>query len=96
MVLVRMATGESWNGIMHDCMTPGDLMSEVVAYLYFSTFVVLGQFMMINLFVAVILENFEREFSSDSTAKVCVVHSDACACACASRDACSPSLHGSR
>ena len=64
------SAGESWNGIMHDVMKPDDLVSELAAYLYFSSFVVLGQFMMINLFVAVILENFEREFSSDTTSKV--------------------------
>ena len=55
---------------MHDVVTPGDVSSQVVAYLYFGSFVVLGQFMMINLFVAVILENFEREFASSSVSKV--------------------------
>ena len=55
---------------MHDVITPGDVSSQVIAYLYFGSFVVLGQFMMINLFVAVILENFEREFASSSVSKV--------------------------
>jgi len=55
---------------MHDTFQPGDVGGAVVAYLYFSTFIILGQFMMINLFVAVILENFEREFASDKTSQV--------------------------
>jgi len=56
---------------MHDCITPGDLVSELTAYTYFCSFTVLGMFTMINLFVAVILENFEREFSCDATSHVC-------------------------
>lgn len=55
---------------MHDVITPGDVLSQVVAYAYFGSFVVLAQFMMLNLFVAVILEQFEREFASDSISKV--------------------------
>lgn len=60
LVVYRMSTGESWNGIMHDCMAAG----TVVTVFYFTSFVLLGQFIMLNLFVAVILENFEREMAA--------------------------------
>ena len=36
------------------------------AYRYFVSFVLLGQFIMLNLFVAVILENFEYEMGAES------------------------------
>lgn len=55
---------------MHECFDPGDVGGAIVAYAYFSLFVILGQFMMLNLFVAVILENFEREMDVSTVAKV--------------------------
>jgi len=53
--LFRMATGESWNGIMHDCM-------QVYwwSWLYFTSFVVFGAYMILNLLIAIILETFSR------------------------------------
>lgn len=62
MILLRMSTGGNWNGIMHECST----VSAVAASLYFPTFVFAGQLMMLNLFVAVILENFEREIQAEA------------------------------
>ena len=95
LLLFRMATGESWNGIMHDCMITrlctkvinplyGDLNGQyfnsddpriyglreedlengcsphpVVAIVYFISFVVLCAFVMLNLVVGVILDNFQ-------------------------------------
>jgi hypothetical protein len=67
--LFRMATGESWNGIMHDAMNPEvdipvkcdpavSKCGSAAAIPYFVTFVFLGQFMMLNLFIAVVLDEF--------------------------------------
>ena len=102
LVLFRMTTGESWNGIMHDCMIrkncieilntanivcssngggdchyvdPGDPILDslkededyldrcgtapIVAIMFFCSFVVLCAFLLLNLLIAVILDNFE-------------------------------------
>ena len=59
LLLFRCSTGESWNGIMHD-LSQGensDNSASAVAF-FFISFVVLCLFMMVNLFIAVILENF--------------------------------------
>jgi hypothetical protein len=64
LTLFRMATGESWNGLMHDAsVRPPDCVepqcgSKLQAYAFFLTFEVLVFFVLINLFVAVILESF--------------------------------------
>ena len=55
LTLFRMLTGESWNAIAHDCA--GE--TSGMALLYFMSFVVFGQFIMLNLFVAVVVENFQ-------------------------------------
>ncbi|XP_068695384.1 voltage-dependent calcium channel type A subunit alpha-1-like isoform X1 [Montipora foliosa] len=66
-VLFRSATGENWNLIMLDCgdgakcenddnRTCG---STFAAVLYFCSFIFLSMFLMLNLFVAVIMDNFE-------------------------------------
>jgi hypothetical protein len=69
LTLFRMSTGESWNGIMRDAMPneftcirdnpnapEGEVCGSAAAVPFFVTFVVFGQFMMLNLFIAVILE----------------------------------------
>ncbi|KXZ52368.1 hypothetical protein GPECTOR_9g412 [Gonium pectorale] len=99
LLLFRMITGESWNGIMHDCMitkgcvlltsdftspatgaalaagsyfdpgdpqlsgVPPDLLNDrcaltpAAAVIYFPVFIILCAFIMLNLIVAVIVEN---------------------------------------
>lgn len=55
LVMFKMLTGENWNFIMHDCM--------VVTWLavpFFVTFVVLGQFVLLNLVIAIIIEAFSE------------------------------------
>jgi hypothetical protein len=61
LTLFRTATGESWNGLMHDLEAKG----FSVALPYFVSFVVVGTFIMLNLFIAVILENFAEAQSED-------------------------------
>lgn len=72
-VLFRSATGEDWHNIMLDCWdeAPCDESiakgadsqqtcgSTVGAVLYFVSFIFLSMFLMLNLFVAVIMDNFE-------------------------------------
>ncbi|GMH51784.1 hypothetical protein TrLO_g993 [Triparma laevis f. longispina] len=61
LTLFRTATGESWNGLMHDLEAKG----HAVALPYFMSFVVIGTFIMLNLFIAVILENFAEAQNED-------------------------------
>ncbi|KAI4877779.1 hypothetical protein NFI96_032999 [Prochilodus magdalenae] len=69
MLLFRSATGEAWHDIMLSCLgnkecdplsgnTEPECGSEF-AYLYFVSFIFLCSFLMLNLFVAVIMDNFE-------------------------------------
>nr|XP_061830045.1 voltage-dependent P/Q-type calcium channel subunit alpha-1A-like isoform X11 [Nerophis lumbriciformis] len=69
MLLFRSATGEAWHDIMLSCLggKPCDELSgntepecgSQVAYLYFVSFIFFCSFLMLNLFVAVIMDNFE-------------------------------------
>ncbi|XP_060715817.1 calcium channel, voltage-dependent, P/Q type, alpha 1A subunit, b isoform X8 [Tachysurus vachellii] len=69
MLLFRSATGEAWHEIMLSCLggMPCDIASgnqtdecgSNVAYAYFVSFIFLCSFLMLNLFVAVIMDNFE-------------------------------------
>eukprot|EP01065_Artemidia_motanka_P052348 TRINITY_DN9431_c0_g1_i1.p1 TRINITY_DN9431_c0_g1~~TRINITY_DN9431_c0_g1_i1.p1 ORF type:complete len:1882 (+),score=565.62 TRINITY_DN9431_c0_g1_i1:528-5648(+) len=67
LLLFRMVTGENWNAVMHDTMvTPPecghngteDCGSPDTAPLYYISFLLLAAFVLINLFVAIILDNF--------------------------------------
>nr|XP_020470735.1 voltage-dependent N-type calcium channel subunit alpha-1B-like isoform X4 [Monopterus albus] len=68
-LLFRSATGEAWHEIMLACLSnrPCDKLSGTVekecgsdfAYFYFVSFIFLCSFLMLNLFVAVIMDNFE-------------------------------------
>uniref|UniRef100_A0A8C2J5F2 Voltage-dependent P/Q-type calcium channel subunit alpha-1A n=1 Tax=Cyprinus carpio TaxID=7962 RepID=A0A8C2J5F2_CYPCA len=69
MLLFRSATGEAWHEIMLACLggmecdeSSGNEGSECgsnFAYAYFVSFIFLCSFLMLNLFVAVIMDNFE-------------------------------------
>ncbi|XP_063787224.1 voltage-dependent P/Q-type calcium channel subunit alpha-1A isoform X12 [Pseudophryne corroboree] len=69
MLLFRSATGEAWHDIMLSCLSekPCDVLSGIkekacgseFAYFYFVSFIFLCSFLMLNLFVAVIMDNFE-------------------------------------
>ncbi|XP_011949481.1 PREDICTED: voltage-dependent P/Q-type calcium channel subunit alpha-1A isoform X3 [Cercocebus atys] len=68
-LLFRSATGEAWHNIMLSCLSgkPCDKNSGILtrecgnefAYFYFVSFIFLCSFLMLNLFVAVIMDNFE-------------------------------------
>ncbi|XP_073397287.1 voltage-dependent N-type calcium channel subunit alpha-1B [Dendrobates tinctorius] len=69
MLLFRSATGEGWHEIMLSCLSnrlcdssSGNSKEECgsdFAYFYFVSFIFLCSFLMLNLFVAVIMDNFE-------------------------------------
>uniref|UniRef100_UPI0037E984D5 voltage-dependent N-type calcium channel subunit alpha-1B-like n=1 Tax=Semicossyphus pulcher TaxID=241346 RepID=UPI0037E984D5 len=68
-LLFRSATGEAWHEIMLACLsnrrcdslsgTLGKECGSDFAYFYFVSFIFLCSFLMLNLFVAVIMDNFE-------------------------------------
>uniref|UniRef100_A0A3Q0SV45 Voltage-dependent N-type calcium channel subunit alpha n=1 Tax=Amphilophus citrinellus TaxID=61819 RepID=A0A3Q0SV45_AMPCI len=68
-LLFRSATGEAWHEIMLACLSnqqcdqrseiPGEECGSDFAYFYFVSFIFLCSFLMLNLFVAVIMDNFE-------------------------------------
>ena len=74
LTMLRCATGESWNTIMHDAMiTPdtrdeldqplctveaGDCGSPIVSLIYFISFTVLSSFVILNMMIALILEEY--------------------------------------
>jgi hypothetical protein len=76
LVVFRMSTGESWNGIMNECRVsepdcdnnfdngpgkpPGNC-GSFIAIIFFTGFQIAGQYIMLNLFIAVMLEYYQRE-----------------------------------
>ncbi|XP_010783071.1 sodium leak channel non-selective protein [Notothenia coriiceps] len=77
-VLFRIVTGEDWNKIMHDCMvqapfcTPDkhrywetDCGNYAGALIYFCSFYVIIAYIMLNLLVAIIVENFSLFYSTE-------------------------------
>jgi hypothetical protein len=78
LLLFRMATGESYNGVMHDCMVKPpmccseDMMAEglcgkvncgepVGAPIFFLSFFIMSALLMLNLLVAIILDNYSEQ-----------------------------------
>jgi hypothetical protein len=63
MTLFRASTGESWNGIMHDCKDAG-----ILGYLFWVFFLLISSFIFVNVFIAVIYEEFKNvQHSNDTT-----------------------------
>lgn len=56
MTLFRASTGESWNGIMHDCYTGEGLL----AVFFWAAFQLISFFIFMNVFIAVIGESFDE------------------------------------
>ncbi|XP_016408953.1 sodium leak channel non-selective protein-like [Sinocyclocheilus rhinocerous] len=77
-VLFRIVTGEDWNKIMHDCMVQPPFCSPdkhrywetdcgnyAGALIYFCSFYVIIAYIMLNLLVAIIVENFSLFYSTE-------------------------------
>ncbi|CAF3650795.1 unnamed protein product, partial [Rotaria sp. Silwood1] len=79
-LLMRIVTGEDWNKIMHDCMvvpprcTRGDSYWEsdcgnpTASILYFCSFYIIITYIVLNLLVAIIMENFSLFYSNEEDA----------------------------
>ncbi|XP_050444876.1 sodium leak channel NALCN isoform X2 [Cataglyphis hispanica] len=79
-MLFRIVTGEDWNKIMHDCMiqppycTPANNYWETdcgnfhASLIYFCTFYVIITYIVLNLLVAIIMENFSLFYSNEEDA----------------------------
>lgn len=68
--LFRASTGESWNGIMHDsyrknCDNARKCGSPFFAIPFWLSFNVIASFVFLNIFIAVILENFSNISEED-------------------------------
>lgn len=60
MTLFRMSTGESWNGIMHDVQSV-----YPTAWIFFSAYILVVAYLLFNLLVAIVLEQFSMESRED-------------------------------
>ncbi|XP_022257393.1 voltage-dependent T-type calcium channel subunit alpha-1G-like isoform X2 [Limulus polyphemus] len=70
LTLFRIATGDNWNGIMKDtlrdnCDSSSDCLtnccvSQLIAPLYFVIFVLMAQFVLVNVVVAVLMKHLEE------------------------------------
>ncbi|XP_069959955.1 sodium leak channel NALCN isoform X5 [Cherax quadricarinatus] len=79
-LLFRIVTGEDWNKIMHDCMvappfcTPGnnywetDCGNFTGSLIFFCSFYVIITYIVLNLLVAIIMENFSLFYSNEEDA----------------------------
>jgi len=80
LLLMRIVTGEDWNKIMHDCMIAppactkahnyweSDCGNYTAAILYFCSFYVIITYIVLNLLVAIIMENFSLFYSNEEDA----------------------------
>lgn len=59
MMLVRVSTGESWNGVMREVGS-----QSAVAIPFFCSFIIIINYIMLNLLIATLLENFEEDVTS--------------------------------
>ncbi|CAH8564757.1 unnamed protein product [Schistosoma haematobium] len=79
-LLTRIVTGEDWNKIMHDCMIQPpfcrmhatfwetDCGNFRASLIYFCSFYVIITYVMLNVLVAIIMENFSLFYSNDEDA----------------------------
>jgi len=58
LTLFRASTGENWHNIAADCQHDNAYESPLVASLFFFSFAVICQYVTLNLFIAVLLDNF--------------------------------------
>jgi hypothetical protein len=63
MSLIRASTGESWNGLMHDCYDD----TGVIAVFFWIIFILISFFIFVNIFIAVIYENFADIMAGDNS-----------------------------
>lgn len=59
--------GENWNGVMYDHMRS---VGGISGTLYFIMLVIMGNIIMLNLFLAILLGNFDRARKIGETKKI--------------------------
>lgn len=64
--LFRCATGENWNGVMHDCYTA---IGET-AIIFWIAFQLITKYIFLNVFIAVIYENFNDVKASENESDI--------------------------
>ena len=64
--LLRVSTGEDWNKIMYDLIDDGCQPAYAVL-LYFLSFIVICTFVMLNLFILVILNQFDQYYLTEDS-----------------------------
>ena len=70
LMLFRMSTGEDWNYIMYDCMRTEDNggciedqnCGSMFAPIYYIFFIMICTYIMLNLFILVILQQFDKYY----------------------------------
>ncbi|XP_056005775.1 sodium leak channel NALCN-like isoform X4 [Ostrea edulis] len=79
-LLFRIVTGEDWNKIMHDCMVAppfctiegnfweSDCGNASASIVYFFSFYIIITYIVLNLLVAIIMENFSLFYSNEEDA----------------------------
>eukprot|EP00818_Percolomonas_sp_WS_P004657 CAMPEP_0117436504 /NCGR_PEP_ID=MMETSP0759-20121206/1040_1 /TAXON_ID=63605 /ORGANISM="Percolomonas cosmopolitus, Strain WS" /LENGTH=1762 /DNA_ID=CAMNT_0005228103 /DNA_START=105 /DNA_END=5393 /DNA_ORIENTATION=- len=73
LLMIRISTSEDWNGIMRDCMNTENCVGNEcgnpwLAVPFFVSYVIICTFVIMNLFVAVILDNFETQMRFEDSA----------------------------
>ena len=71
MMMLRLSTGEDWPMVMFDCMNtkddciPGVNCGSGYAPIFYLVFVVIQQYIMVNLFILIILQQFDLYYLPD-------------------------------
>jgi hypothetical protein len=84
LTLFRVVTGENWNGLMHDCTVQEPQCSKALndcgllwqTYVFFYSFLFLTALLVINVFVAVAMKNFQEEVQNEDRVTVNPVNND--------------------
>lgn len=70
--MLRMSTGEDWNYIMWDTMvtdptvcTPGFDCGYSVSWIFFTAYVIIQQYTMVNMFILIILQQFDLYYMAE-------------------------------
>uniref|UniRef100_A0A7S1KN52 Uncharacterized protein n=1 Tax=Percolomonas cosmopolitus TaxID=63605 RepID=A0A7S1KN52_9EUKA len=73
LTMIRISTSEDWNGIMRDCMNTENCVGNEcgnpwLAVPFFVSYIIICTFVVMNLFVAVILDSFETQMRFEDSA----------------------------
>ena len=70
-MLFALSTGEDWNKIMYDCSrtppecVPDETCGKKLAFIYFFAIILVCSYVMLNLFILVIIQQFEKYYLPD-------------------------------